>query len=149
MKRTHLNTTARFTGLVIALALFAGAAGELQAQEKGSARGGAKQLMPPTAPPALSDYTPMSCPKCKEEAVSRVDWTARGANKPTVLVATHLCDGCAVDWSTSGHGRAKVSVATHKCTGCGAESVACCGTKKGGTVATKGMEKKFEVAPVK
>jgi hypothetical protein len=151
MKTTRINTAARFTGLAIALAFFAGVAGEVRAQEKGD---GAKKLLQLsgrsiTPKPEPSDYKPMSCAMCKDALSKRVDWTARGANKPTIVVAQHLCDGCGVDWTTSGHGKAKVAVATHKCTSCGAESLACCSTSKSGVAATKGMEKKFEVAPVK
>lgn len=152
MKTTRIDTAARFTGLAIALALFAGVAGEVKAQDMKGA--GARKLLElsgrsvsPKAEP--SDYKPMSCAMCKDQFSKRVDWTARGANKPTIVVAQHLCDGCGVDWTTSGHGKTKVAVANHKCTSCGAESLACCNTKKGSNVATKGMEKKFEVAPLK
>jgi len=149
MKPSCINTVARFTGLVIALALFAGVTGEVKAQEKGSAKGGARLLMRPDPPPPPSDYKPMSCAKCKDEFVRRVDWSARGANKPTVLVTQHLCDGCGVDWAITGHGKAKQSVANHKCISCGAENLACCNTRKGADMATKGMEKKIETAPLK
>ena len=90
----------------------------------------------------------MACAKCKDVFSTRVDPTARGANKQAEFVATHLCGGCGTDWSVTGHGKAKGAVATHKCTSCGAETAACCNTK-GVTVATKGMEKKYEVAPLK
>ncbi len=105
--------------------------------------------------PAPVEIPQMACPKCKDKVTTRVDMTARGANKPTIRVVTHLCEGCGTDWKVVGHGKAKQSVATHKCTGCGAENLACCNTTKGSTVATKGMEKRnlkdlnFEVAPVK
>jgi len=61
----------------------------------------------------------------------------------------HGCNGCGTDWAVVGVGRAKESVSTHKCASCGAEILACCNTKKSADVATKGMDKKFEVAPLK
>src|SRR5688572_25315643 len=154
MKTNRINTLARLSGMTVALALFAGIAGFANAQEMGSAKGGATKLLqlsgrlvtPKSGP---SDHKPMSCAKCKDEYVRRVDWTTRGANKPTITVANRLCDGCGNEWVVSGHGKAKASAAVHKCTSCGAESLACCSTSKSGVAATRGMEKKFEVAPVK
>ena len=129
--------------------MFAGISGLANAQEKGATkllRLSGTLVEPKSAP---SDYKPMSCAKCKDEYVKRVDWTARGANKPTITVARHLCEGCGNNWVVSGHGKAKTSTASHTCTSCGAESLACCSTTKSGVAVTKGMEKKFEVAPVK
>ena len=152
MKTTRIKTTARLTGLIIALALFAGVAGEARAQN--GAKGGATKLLElsggstkPQAEP--SNYKPMACGACKSEFIQTVDWTARGANKPTVLIERHLCSGCVTTIGVAGVGKAKHDVVNHKCTSCGAESLACCSTKKGSEVATKGMEKKFEAAPLK
>jgi hypothetical protein len=151
MKTTSINSTARFTGLAVALALVAGLTGAASAADL--IKGGERQLnllgIKTKAVPSESTYVPMSCLKCKDEYSTRVDWSARGAHKPTVLVARHLCDGCDTTIATVGHGKQARDVATHKCTSCGAESLACCSTKKGGETATKGMEKKFEVAPLK
>lgn len=154
MKTNRINTLARLSGLTVALALFSGAAGALNAGEIPTGKGGATRLLElsgrlVTPKSEVGEYKPMSCAKCKDEHVSRVDWTARGANKPTITVARHLCDGCGNEWVVSGHGKAKTATASHKCTSCGAESFACCSTGKSGVAATKGMEKKFEVAPVK
>ena len=99
--------------------------------------------------PAPAEIAQMPCPKCKDKVTTRVDYTARGANKPVIRVVTHRCPGCGTDWIVTGHGKAKQSVATHKCTSCGAETVACCNTTKGSTVATKGMEKDITIAPLK
>ena len=99
--------------------------------------------------PVPAEIAQMPCPKCQDKVTTRVDYSARGANKPTILVSTHLCDGCGTDWKITGVGKAKQSVASHKCSACGAETLACCNTGKGGEVATKGMEKHFEVAPLK
>jgi len=67
----------------------------------------------------------------------------------TARVPKHLCEGCGTDWATTGTGKAKLAVANHKCSSCGAETLACCSSKGAGAVATKGMEKKIEVAPLK
>jgi hypothetical protein len=149
MKTNRVNKLARLTGMTIALALFAGVA-----CAQNGAKGGATKLLQlndrlVTPKSEAGDHRSMSCGKCKESFVERVDWSARGANKPTTTVARHLCDGCATEWNVVGHGKAKVNVAEHKCTSCGAATLACCNTSKSGTAATKGMEKKFEVAPLK
>jgi hypothetical protein len=153
MNRFHINKFVQLSGAAMALALFVGLAAKVQAQENG-AKGGAIKLLEFSgggvkATATVSNYQPMPCAKCKDEATQRVDWTARGANKPTILVSMHLCEGCATTLSTAGFGKEKHQVATHKCTSCGAENLACCNTKKGSLAATKGMEKKLEVAPLK
>ena len=133
MKTTCINTTARFTGLIIALALFAGVAGEVRAQD--GAKGGAGKLLelsagPSTPKPQASNYNPMACGKCKSEFITTVDGSARGAFKHTVLIGRHLCGGCETTIAVAGNGKAKHDVVTHKCSSCGAESLACCSTTK-------------------
>ncbi len=120
MKTTRINRMARLAGMTVALVLLAGV-GEARAQN--GAKGGATRLLElngrlvtPNSGPAGDKA--MSCGKCKNEFVRRVDWSARGANKPTVTVVKHLCDSCATEVNVVGHGKAKVSVATHKCTSC-------------------------------
>lgn len=146
------NRIIRLAGMAVAAVLFAGLTTEVKAQN--GAKGGGIKLVelsgPQIAakPDTSTPRQPMTCAKCKEEYSTRVDLSARGANKPKVFVATHLCEGCGTDWSVVGHGKSKVAVATHKCTSCGAETASCCNTK-GTTVATKGMEKKVEIAPLK
>jgi hypothetical protein len=146
MKTNRINTMARLCGLTMTLALFAGPAGALRAGEIPTGKGGASKLLDLTGRPVtprieVNETKPMSCAKCKDAYVSRVDWAARGANKPELTIARHLCNGCANEWVVSGHGKAKTSTALHKCTSCGAESLACCA--RGGTT-TNGMEKKLE-----
>jgi hypothetical protein len=157
MKRTNNILIAALAG--IALSLFAG---QVQAQYKPTGDDGitaspkqrqflAEYKRNHSPAPAPADIPQMLCAKCKDKVTSRIDYSARGANKPTIRVVTHLCDGCGTDWAVVGHGKAKQSVATHKCTSCGAENLACCNTTKGSDVATKGMEKakNFDVAPLK
>ncbi len=104
-----------------------------------------------TPTPAPAESPQMACAMCKDKVTSRIDYSARGANKPTIRVVTHLCESCGTDWAVVGHGKAKQSVASHKCTSCGEASLACCNTSKSSNVSTKGMEKSknFEVAPLK
>jgi hypothetical protein len=154
MKTNRISILGRLTGIGIALALFAGAAVTLKAEEIQTGRGAASKLLELTGrsavpKPGTSDYKPMSCVKCKDSHASRMNWSARGANKPTITVARHLCDGCSSNWVVSGHGKAKTTTAVHASTSCGAESLVCCSTSRSGIAATGGMEKKFEVAPVK
>jgi hypothetical protein len=157
MKTTRINSMARLTGLTIALALLTGIAGNANAQELETTKGaGARRLLElnrkfPKPAPAESVYQPMSCLKCKDEVLKTKDWTARGANKPYVTIVRHLCAGCSDTITVTGHGKEKQNVVTHKCTSCGAEDSACCNTKKGSNVATKGMEKakSIDIAPLK
>ena len=159
MKTNHINRMARLTGMTIALALFAGMAGTAYAQN--SAKGGATKLLQlngslVTPKSELSVSKPMACSKCKNEVVQVRDTDSKGGARalltgalPTKTVSRHGCDGCGTDWNVIGHGKDKVSVASHKCTNCGEASLACCSTSESGTIATKGMNKKFEVAPLK
>ena len=85
MKTIRINTLAGLTGITVALTLFAGAVGELKAQN--DAKGGATKLLElsgrstiPQAEP--SDYKPMSCGTCKSEFIQTIDWTAREPTSP-------------------------------------------------------------------
>ncbi len=97
----------------------------------------------------------MACPKCKDAWVAQADTNSKGLGARTLmgqttkLVAHHQCGGCSTDWAVVGTGKAKQSTGNHKCSSCGAENLACCSVKGAGDVATKGMEKKIEVAPLK
>lgn len=140
------------------MALFAGVAGIANAQEKGATRllRLSGTLVEPKSAP--SDYKSMSCAKCTDRVVEVKDnIPTKGAGArallvggvPTKKVSTHECEGCGNTWLLKGHGKAKTMMAVRTCTSCGAESLDCCSTSKRGVAATKGMEKKFEVAPVK
>ena len=131
MKTSRIKTLAQMTGLGIALALLAGVAGEVKAQEKG----GERLLKLNAAPkPALApaQQAGMSCPKCKDVFTTQSDLTPRGlgartlvaGGAPTQTVARHLCDGCSVEWIITGHGKAKEAVAIHKCASCEAKNLA-------------------------
>ena len=144
------NCFTRIAGIIFGLALLAGITPGIRAQN--DAKGGGAKLLELSgqqiaAKPDTASYQPMSCKMCKDEYSTRIDTSARGAHKPAVFVATHLCGGCGTEWSVVGHGKSKVSVATHTCSGCASTGMACCNTK-GGIVSTKGMEK-IQVAPLK
>jgi hypothetical protein len=96
---------------------------------------------------ARSNSDTMPCAKCKDEYVKRTDWAARGATKPAILVVKHLCDSCETTFLVAGVGKGKHDVAARKCSSYGVENLACCST--GNSVATKGMERRFDVAPIK
>ena len=140
MKRSTINKLAGIAGFTIAIAAFASASGEIRAGEI-LFRGGAQQLLPATAPTGPSDYTPMSCAKCKSEWTTRIENTSRGVIKPRVLVERHLCTSCDTTITTVGRGKLAKDVAVHKCADCGADKVTCCSTRKGGAPTT-GMGKK-------
>lgn len=158
MKKTNNILIAALAG--IALSVFTGSA---QAQYQATGDDGItaspkyRQFLNENRPVIANnkavpaDYKPMSCTACKDKVTERVDYSVRGANKPTIRVVTHLCKGCGTDWTVVGHGKAKQSVASHKCTSCGAETLACCNTSKGSVAATKGMEKTkdVDIAPLK
>lgn len=145
---TNITKIIRISGSTITLAILMALAGEVRAD---GAKGGASKLGAAAPAPVVAAATgakAMSCGKCKEEYSRRIDSSARGANKPAIFVARHLCEGCSTEWKVVGHGKEKASVASHVCRSCGAASAACC-SPRDSDVATKGMGKKFEVAPLK
>lgn len=167
MKANRIIRAARLTGLTVAVAMLASVAA-VQAQYKATGDDGitaspkARQFIDEykrnhSPAPVPAEIPRMACPKCKNATVTVRDTEPKGLGAktlvagevPTKVVTTHGCNGCWTDWNAVGHGKAKVSVASHKCTGCGEVNLACCAPKKGSDLATKGMEKKFEVAPLK
>src|SRR4030095_9664306 len=70
-----------------------------QAQEKGSAKGGASLLLTPiktthdSEPLHPCDAVVMSCPKCKTTTVNYVE-TTKGHLKEEKVKQQHLCPGC-------------------------------------------------------
>jgi hypothetical protein len=60
----------------------------------------------------------MACAMCKNEVIFRTDYTARGANKPTVQISKHLCSMCEVELKTTGVGKAAKTLPVHACEGC-------------------------------
>jgi len=125
MKTVSTIKLVRVSGIAIAVALFAVLAGEVKAEI--AFKGGATQLTGRAAP-VTSAYKAMGCAKCKDQFVTRKDVTARGANKPDVTVARHLCAGCDTAMTTVGQGKGKHEVVTHKCA---AGAPDCCSTKSG------------------
>lgn len=132
-------------GSSLALALMLAAMQPAQAQEKGSAKGGASQLLKPIKTVQdleglkAGDAVVMSCPKCKTITVSYVEKT-KGHITEEKVKQEHLCPGCETKIVTTGQGKAAKDTVVHTCKKCGSEDVMCCVLKKGG--ATKGMEDK-------
>jgi len=117
------------------------------AQEKGTAKGGAQQLMKPVRTPQdLGELKPgdmmvMSCPKCKNVMVTYVEPTFKATEPKEKVKAQHTCPSCATTTTVEGHGKAKKDVLKHVCTTCGSKDAFCCVLKKG-SGPTKGMEEK-------
>ncbi len=148
MKNIFTYQVARSMGIALAVALFAFAATDVRAQEKGSAKGGAGQLMskPIRTLDDLSALQPgdmmvMSCPKCKNVTISYVEPTFKAMEPQNKVKTQHTCPGCSTTITVEGHGKAKKDVVKHVCQMCGSKSASCCVMKKGGEP-TKGMEKK-------
>jgi hypothetical protein len=85
------------------------------------------RLAPST--PAPNTQSVMACPTCRDEYTTRVDTTAKGSIKPTVVIAKHLCDGCKTTIKTVGVGKASGSVVEHKCAAGTASDANCCAPK--------------------
>ena len=132
-------------GSSLAVALMLTTAGPVQAQEKGSAKGGATLLKPVKTTQDIEALQPgdavvMSCAKCKTVTVNYVE-TAKGQIKEEKAKQEHLCPGCGTRIETKGVGKSAKDVVTHVCKKCGSEDVMCCVLKKG-SGPTKEMEKK-------
>jgi hypothetical protein len=113
MKTTKLTLT---TTIALALAL---GVWSIQAAEKGSARGGATDLIQQIVPQSATVPAPlMACANCKSEYVTRTDVGARGIAKPTYVVERHLCGTCSTEIKTVGTGKQARDVAAHLCKAC-------------------------------
>src|ERR1051325_8743026 len=112
------NTKSLVT-LAAALAVSAWLPLSASAGERGSARGGAADLMSrPSIVAGAVKETVMSCPKCKTEYAIKTDVTERGAFKPAKPVGKHLCGKCATELKTVGVGKHATDIATHICVAC-------------------------------
>ena len=127
MKTNRINLLGRLTGLSLAVLFSLAVTTAVSAVDAPTGKGGAKLLM--KAQPAVSAAVvhSMSCAQCKDEFSTRCDVTARGAAKPSVLVARHLCPGCETKVSVTGHGKAKQDVVAHRCTLGQTQGSGCCG----------------------
>ena len=94
----------------------------LSASAIASDRGSAALLKRPASEPAAqttsSTSQSMKCGNCREASVLVTDVSARGANKPVVVVNEHLCAKCSDSISTMGQGKATREVVTHNCGEC-------------------------------
>ena len=113
MKTTKLTIIA---SIALALTLSAWSA---NAAEKGSARGGAGDLVTIVAPNgATTETVVMACPKCQSEWLVKTDRFARGVSKPTYTTEKHLCGKCSTELKLTGQGKYAKNIATHLCAGC-------------------------------
>ena len=133
--------------ILAALTVFEATA-RLNAQEKGSAKGGAGQLMskPIRTLEDLSALQPgdmmvMSCPKCKNVTIRYVEPTFKAMEPKDKVKTQHTCPSCNTTITVEGGGKAKKDVVKHVCEKCGSKDASCCVMKKSGET-TKGMEKK-------
>ncbi|MCI0747579.1 MAG: hypothetical protein L0Y58_19410 [Verrucomicrobia subdivision 3 bacterium] len=88
------------------------------AQADVKTKGGASELMKPSAPASAPAAIAMKCPKCKSEFAVRTDRFARGATKPTAIVENHLCEKCDTKLTTIGRGKQATQLALHTCASC-------------------------------
>lgn len=88
------------------------------------------------------DTITMSCPKCKNTAITVVEKTFK-AVKPEEMktMQIHLCDSCETKIVTKGRGKQAENVLVHTCKTCGSKDAFCCVQKKGAGP-TPGMEEK-------
>jgi len=127
MKTKFTPKLATVTAFAVALGLFTLAPLAGQAQEKGSAKGGATLLLKPAIPSSTADYQPMACANCRDTVVTIRDTEFKGAGAKaqlsggpaTRMIVKHGCGACTNDWVVKGHGKAKVDVPVHKCGSCG------------------------------
>jgi hypothetical protein len=126
MKLTNLSKLARTYGLVTSLTLIAGSIVTMTAADIPTGKGAAKLLMKSDAPAAMSAPASMPCAKCVDTYTKVQDLSARGANKPIMLVAQHGCPGCSTMITTVGVGKAKQNVALHTCASGVAQNSNCC-----------------------
>ena len=68
-----------------------------------------------TAVAAPVEAQTMKCSMCRNEITTRTDFTARGANKATITVASHVCKMCDTQLKTVGIGKAAKTVPVHNC----------------------------------
>jgi hypothetical protein len=130
----NARSTTRLTLAVtaaLALGLFAATPFQLQAQDKGSTKGGATKLMQATAPkmaemkPAQT-HASAKCKNCTDRKVTVRNTDYRGAGgraltsagAPTKVVTRHECQQCRNEWRISGHGKTAKSIPVHACVAC-------------------------------
>jgi len=130
----HIHKLTLIAGLAVALAV--GTSLPVQAQEKGSSRGAAQQLMKPVKTVAdlealqPGDMIAMTCPKCKDVTVTYVQTPIKRTDPASIAAVKHLCPGCATAIKTEGRGKAAKDVIVHVCKKCGSEDAFCCSLKK-------------------
>ena len=150
MKTGTIKRMAATCCVVVALAFIAGCttgnSSGTSYQAPGTARGGAVGLMQGTpirtgedvAALKPGDQVVMSCPKCKNVYLTRVEKENKQGQTREVAGVEHLCPGCDHKRTMVGHGRSAKEVITHVCRNCGSEDAFCC-VIKAGQGPTQGM----------
>lgn len=84
------------------------------ASEKGAEKlTGSRPVVLGTASPAVT----MNCAKCTQAPYTRVDYSARGANKESKTVVGSMAPRCEDQRVAIGHGKSKVETVEHRCGG--------------------------------
>lgn len=149
MKLNIIKTLGRFPELSVALALISSLVALSAAAEAPSSKGAARLLMKPEASQTAAVAKSMSCGMCRNVFVSQRDISARGANKPEILVAEHSYKNCSTTLQTAGQGKGKYNVALHQCLMAGAQASSCCGASHTDTASACSKSQQFQVAPLK
>jgi hypothetical protein len=131
----------------IAIALAVGTGIGFAADAKGSAKGGASELMQLKPIKTVENITAlkagdqvvMACPKCKSMYVTRVVRENKPGKSYEIGATEHLCPGCDNKIVLKGHGKAAKPEITHLCKQCDSKDAFCC-VLKSGEGPTKGME---------
>lgn len=134
--------------VAVALAFAVGCATSTGSDGARTAKGGAADLMQgkpirtgeDVAALQPGDQVVMSCPKCKNVYVTRVEKENKPFQTRKVAGVEHLCPGCDNKRTLTGHGKSAKDVITHVCRNCRSEEAFCC-VIKAGSGPTKGMEK--------
>ncbi len=150
MKKSSINLklSRAFGVLAVALSLTLLFAGALMAEEKGASKL-MKRITSFEDVKGLTDgdIVAMACPKCKTITLTYIS-TEKGHIKTATPGQEHLCPGCEQKFIVVGQGKAKHDTVTHVCKQCGSTNAFCCVLRQG-SEATKGMEPKVSVAPVR
>jgi len=108
---------------ILAIAAVAMITMPLRSSAYDGAKGGAQQLtVAPIVSTAVVADAAMSCPKCKDKAIS-YNASGKASVQDIRTVSVHACGGCSSTIGTTGVGKAKVATAEHACT---LEKASCC-----------------------
>jgi hypothetical protein len=122
---TKIITSLIGTSLALAVAVLIWTPASSSAQGKG-AQLLIQRAAPASTAPAVAVAPAVSCPECATQFTTRTDATVRGAIKPTVITAKHLCGSCDTSVKTTQTGKHAVDVTLHTCATDATTAVSCC-----------------------